>query len=579
MKKITLLFLFFSFIGFSQVINEVDADQSGTDSAEFVEISWTPNTALDGLVLVIFNGSDDQSYAAYDLDGFSTDANGLFVLGNTGVNNAQITLPSNGLQNGPDAVALYTANDSDFPNDTPLTTTNLLSALVYGTNDSDDTELLTGLNETIQYNDTESESIQRQTDGSYLIAVPTPGAPNTSQSCDFTIENVETTCDNITSGQDTYTTSIQYSGGGNDTFTVTSTEGSIDLSAGDPTTDATGTITITGISENVDFTINISNTGVCDEDIDIFSPDCEPTTDLPIYEAFDYATNSDVTSVSDWENFSGSGNTVEVIQDNLTYSGISASTGNAINIEGGGDDVEREFTTVSTGEVFASFMIKVNDLSNLTNNTQGGYFVLLGNFDARLWIRPVTSTTYDIAYTNASSASVFTTTQFNTGDVVFIVMNYNTDNGELKAWINPAETDLGGTAPTAILTDTDSSPGGIGRFGLRQDSTGETPLLTFDELRIGTTWDEVTPTTLSNTSFAENNFKLYPNPSKGEAINISSNNNSDFEVSIFNMLGKEVLTKNVKASTKLNISNLQSGVYLVKMTQGSQSSTKKLIVQ
>lgn len=579
MKKITLLFLFFSFIGFSQVINEVDADQSGTDSAEFVEISWTPNTALDGLVVVMFNGSDDQSYAAYGLDGFSTDANGLFVLGNTGVNNAQITLPSNGLQNGADAVALYTGSESDFPNDTPVTTTNLLSALVYGTNDSDDTELLTGLNETIQYNDTESESIQRQTDGSYLVAVPTPGTPNTSQSCDFTIEDVATTCDNITSGQDTYTTTIQFSGGGNDTFTVTSPEGTIDLSAGNPTTDATGTITITGISENVDFTVNISNTGVCDEDIDVFSPDCEPTADLPIYEAFDYAINPDVTSVSDWENFSGSGNTIEVIQDNLTYSGISASTGNAINIEGGGDDVEREFTTVSTGEVFASFMIKVNDLSNLTNNTQGGYFVLLGNFDARLWIRPVTSTTYDIAYTNASSATEFTTTQYNTGDVVFIVMNYNTDNGELKAWINPAETDLGGTAPTATLTDTDSSPGGIGRFGLRQDSTGETPLLTFDELRIGTTWDEVTPTTLSNISFERNNFKLYPNPSKGETINISSNKNTDFEVTIFNMLGKEVLTKNVKASTKLNVSNLQSGVYLVRMTQGNQSSTKKLIIQ
>ena len=138
---------------------------------------------------------------------------------------------------------------------------------------------------------------------------------------------------------------------------------------------------------------------------------------------------------------------------------------------------------------------------------------------------------------------------------------------------------MGGTAPTATLTDTDSSPGGIGRFGLRQDSTGETPSLTFDELRIGTTWDEVTPTTLSNISFERNNFKLYPNPSKGETINISSNKNTDFEVTIFNMLGKEVLTKNVKASTKLNVSNLQSGVYLVRMTQGNQSSTKKLIIQ
>ena len=55
----------------SVVINEVDADQTGTDSAEFVELfdGGAGNTALDGLVLVLYNGSDDASYLAFDLDG------------------------------------------------------------------------------------------------------------------------------------------------------------------------------------------------------------------------------------------------------------------------------------------------------------------------------------------------------------------------------------------------------------------------------------------------------------------------------------------------------------------------------
>jgi hypothetical protein len=36
------------------------------------------------------------------------------------------------LQNGADAVALYAANATDFPNGTSVTTTNLRDAIVYG---------------------------------------------------------------------------------------------------------------------------------------------------------------------------------------------------------------------------------------------------------------------------------------------------------------------------------------------------------------------------------------------------------------------------------------------------------------
>jgi uncharacterized protein len=71
------------------VINEVDADTPGTDEAEFVELfdGGVGNTSLDGLTLVFFNGSNDSSYAAFDLDGLTTNNDGFFLLGNTGVNN------------------------------------------------------------------------------------------------------------------------------------------------------------------------------------------------------------------------------------------------------------------------------------------------------------------------------------------------------------------------------------------------------------------------------------------------------------------------------------------------------------
>lgn len=168
----------------SLVINEIESDSPGTDDAEFIELySTTPNTSLDGYVLVLFNGGDDASYAAYDLDGYSTDANGYFVIGDSGVTGVSITFLSSGLQNGPDAVALYQANKSDFPNDTPVTTTNLVDAVVYDNNHADDTALLTGLGETTQFNEDEGDngatnSLQRQADGSFKAGTPSPNTGN-----------------------------------------------------------------------------------------------------------------------------------------------------------------------------------------------------------------------------------------------------------------------------------------------------------------------------------------------------------------------------------------------------------------
>lgn len=190
MKPIYILFTFMG-MGFlnaqTLVINEIDPDTPGTDMAEFIELySSTPNLALDGYALVLFNGDDDASYASYDLDGQSTDANGYFVIGDSGVIGASVTFSSpslSNIQNGADAVALYQANKSDFPTDTPATTTNLIDAVVYDSDDIDDTGLLLGLGQTVQYNenassDAANHSLQRQTDGSFKTGTPSPNTAN-----------------------------------------------------------------------------------------------------------------------------------------------------------------------------------------------------------------------------------------------------------------------------------------------------------------------------------------------------------------------------------------------------------------
>lgn len=125
------------------LINEVDCDTAGTDILEFVELFGAPGAPLDGLVVVFYNGSNDLSYNAFDLDGFALDSNGFFLLGNVAVvPTPSITFGSNGLQNGADAVALFADDAASFPTGTAVTTTNLMDAVVYDTNDSDDTGLL-----------------------------------------------------------------------------------------------------------------------------------------------------------------------------------------------------------------------------------------------------------------------------------------------------------------------------------------------------------------------------------------------------------------------------------------------------
>lgn len=164
-------------------INEIDADQASTDSAEFIEIydGGVGNAALDGLSLVLFNGNGDAEYDTISLDGMSTDANGFFVVGSANVPNVDlVAFTTNGLQNGADAVALYTGTPPTVP-----TTTNLVDAIVYGTGDPDDAELMAALGQSVQADESAngtptSDALARLPDGSgaFVAQAPTPGDTN-----------------------------------------------------------------------------------------------------------------------------------------------------------------------------------------------------------------------------------------------------------------------------------------------------------------------------------------------------------------------------------------------------------------
>ncbi|MFP4846631.1 endonuclease [Winogradskyella sp. PE311] len=243
MKRILLLTaLLLSGMAWSQVliINEIDPDTPSTDTAEFVELkSQTPNFSTDGYILVFFNGSSsgaDSSYLVIDLDGFETDNNGLLLIGSSGVSPfPQLLVSENIIQNGADAVGIYQASVNDFPEGTLATQTNLIDALVYDTNDSDDVNLLALMGETIQYNDNGTnanpKSIQRFVDGmgveSFSAVTPTPRRENDGSG--IPINPIEISVD-----QD------QYNEG--ETFDITFTSESV-------------------ASADIDFTISLNNFG------------------------------------------------------------------------------------------------------------------------------------------------------------------------------------------------------------------------------------------------------------------------------------------------------------------------------
>lgn len=73
-------------------------------------------------------------------------------------------------------------------------------------------------------------------------------------------------------------------------------------------------------------------------------------------------------------------------------------------------------------------------------------------------------------------------------------------------------------------------------------------------------------------------LNLYPNPVSNGKVYITTKNDSEKEIIIFDLLGKKVL-QTLLSSKELNISNLTPGVYIIKINEGNKSASRKLIVR
>ncbi|MCA6422605.1 MAG: endonuclease [Flavobacterium sp.] len=280
-----LLFFFcivFSITNAQVVINELDADTPSTDNLEFIELkSATPNFSLDGYVLVFFNGSTTGltsiSYYALDLDGKTTDINGIIHFGNSQVSpTPKIIFPSATIQNGPDAIGLYLGNASDFPLNTVATATGLIDAIAYSNSTTvQPTTLMSTFGITICTNENQTnlastKSIQRKTDGTYEVKTPTPGLNNDGSGIVLTYIAITPSVTSITEGQSftiTFTSSQVVTGSNlvvnfilnNGSFTNADFSGTLSVTI--PVGATTGTTTIQVLNDGV-------NDG--DEELSIF---------------------------------------------------------------------------------------------------------------------------------------------------------------------------------------------------------------------------------------------------------------------------------------------------------------------
>ena len=91
--------------------------------------------------------------------------------------------------------------------------------------------------------------------------------------------------------------------------------------------------------------------------------------------------------------------------------------------------------------------------------------------------------------------------------------------------------------------------------------------------------DNISVNGLLNTdNNVEDIFSVYPNPVTSGYVNISSPSNGEKNIAVYDILGKQVMNTTI-TSDRLNVSQLNSGIYMLNISENGISSTKKLVIK
>ncbi|MDA9335942.1 T9SS type A sorting domain-containing protein, partial [Flavobacteriaceae bacterium] len=285
---------------------------------------------------------------------------------------------------------------------------------------------------------------------------------------------------------------------------------------------------------------------------------------LPITEDFEYADGS-LSDNPSWNSFSG------------TAGDLLVSSGQAVVQHGtASEDVNITFNS-GTGDVFYALDFTVVNPGGIITGNDYEYFAILKDdsfaYRARLDVAEALSGgdfTIGIS-TEGSTADAVWATDLSYGTTYRATVRFNQESNTSELWIDAtASTD------TSILGLDGTDPGTtVTQFALRQSDSSLNESILIDNLIVSQTFNE---TLSSNNLSAATDFNLYPNPTKSDFINITSTGSGAMQAAVFDILGKQVINTTV-SNKRINISTLHTGIYIVKLTQGAATTTKKLIIQ
>jgi hypothetical protein len=171
-----------------------------------------------------------------------------------------------------------------------------------------------------------------------------------------------------------------------------------------------------------------------------------------------------------------------------------------------------------------------------------------------------------------------------------------TTNDSSYLWINPDVSTFGKSepAPTLGAVNNTTDLTGVARFFIRQDLANTTPYIEMDELRIGTTWADVTRA-ISATHVADQNtgsipgaFRIeqnYPNPfNPSTNIRLSVPVAQNVSLIVRDVLGREVATLVNQIlqpgiyTVRWDAASYPSGVYFYTVRTGSSMETRRMVL-
>jgi hypothetical protein len=207
----------------------------------------------------------------------------------------------------------------------------------------------------------------------------------------------------------------------------------------------------------------------------------------------------------------GTGTQVKIAVGNLNIAGLPASPGNSLQFGGNGTSA-RFFIggNVSSSTIYYSFAVKLTDITGMStsgifwagfNNTGAGSQLTTPSTVATRVVTKASGGGYQIGLDrNSGNTTLFQwdPTVRNVNDELFLVGSYtfnpSANDDVSKLWVNPSSGSFGGSEPGGALVSTAGSAdiNQIASFIFFNRNAGEPASVIADELRIGSTWAEVT---------------------------------------------------------------------------------------